>query len=163
MAEAYEMGCDFLAREGYRQYEISNFALPGFESRHNRKYWQLAPYLGLGAGAHSFDKARRWSNQVEVRNYLESVEARKSPIVGARVIDMEEQVEEFFFLGLRQSEGIDLNLACERWGAAALAPWADRITQLERDGWLIREGGRIRLSRRAYLVSNEIFQEFVSV
>ena len=67
MADAYEAGCAFLASEGYAQYEISNFALPAFESRHNRKYWQLAPYVGLGAGAHSFDGARRWSNQVDVR------------------------------------------------------------------------------------------------
>ncbi len=162
MAEAYEMGCDFLSREGYVQYEISNFALSGFESRHNRKYWQLAPYVGLGAGAHSFNGARRWSNEIDVRSYLEKVEAGKSPVAEVRALSAEEKIEEFFFLGLREAEGVDLNAARECWGPAALEPWEERSAHLVRDGWLVHEGGRIYLARRAYLVSNEIFQEFVS-
>ena len=117
MADAYESGCAFLANEGYAQYEISNFALPAFESRHNRKYWQLAPYVGLGAGAHSFDGARRWSNQIDVQGYLAKLDAGQPPIDEFRTLTAEEQVEEFFFLGLRQVEGVNLELARERWGA----------------------------------------------
>ncbi len=118
MADAYEAGRAFLANEGYVQYEISNFALPGFESRHNRKYWQLAPYLGLGAGAHSFDGSHRWSNQIEVRNYLEQIESGTSPLADSHLLTVEEQVEGYFFLGLRQVEGVDLAVASERWGEA---------------------------------------------
>jgi oxygen-independent coproporphyrinogen-3 oxidase len=161
MADAYEAGRAFLASEGYIQYEISNFAMPGFESRHNRKYWQLAPYLGLGAGAHSFDGTHRWSNQIEVRRYLELNESGTSPLAGSHILTVEEQVEEFFFLGLRQMEGVDLAVAGKRWGAACLAPWEGRIAHLERDGWLVRNCGCLRLAPHAYLISNEIFQEFV--
>ncbi|MGO8787933.1 MAG: radical SAM family heme chaperone HemW [Terriglobia bacterium] len=163
MADAYESGCAFLADAGYRQYEISNFALPQFESRHNRKYWQLAPYMGIGAGAHSFDGARRWSNHVDVQGYMAQVEVGQSPINEVRVLTADEQVEEFFFLGLRQVEGVNLDLARDRWGTSYLKPWEDKIQNLARDGWVICEGDRVRMARHAYLVSNEIFQEFVSV
>jgi oxygen-independent coproporphyrinogen-3 oxidase len=163
MADAYESGCAFLASEGYAQYEISNFARPAFESRHNRKYWQLKPYVGLGAGAHSFDGVRRWSNQVDVQGYLTKLGAGQPPIEEFHLLTTEEQVEEFFFLGLRQVEGVDLNPARERWGASYLERWEDRIRNLSHEGWLISQGNRVCLARHAYLVSNEIFQEFVSV
>jgi oxygen-independent coproporphyrinogen-3 oxidase len=162
MADAYESGCAFLAKEGYVQYEISNFALPGFESSHNRKYWQLEPYLGLGAGAHSFDGARRWSNQTDVQTYLASLDSGESPIDACRSLSTEEQVEEFFFLGLRQAEGVKLERARERWGADCTRKWEEKIESLARDGWVICQDGRVSLAHRAYLVSNEIFQEFVS-
>ena len=163
MADAYESGCVFLANEGYAQYEISNFALPAFASRHNRKYWQLAPYVGLGAGAHSFDGARRWSNQIDVQGYLAKLDAGESPIDEFRALTVEEQVEEFFFLGLRQVEGINLERATERWGASYLKRWEDKIQNLAREGWVIIQGGQVRLAPHAHLISNEIFQEFVSV
>jgi len=161
-ADAYESGCAFLASEGYAQYEISNFALPPFESRHNRKYWQLAPYMGLGAGAHSFDGVRRWSNQIDVQGYLAKLGAGQPPIAEFRTLTVEEQVEEFFFLGLRQVEGVNLELARERWGAGYLKRWEDKIQNLAQDGWVVCQGDRVRMARHAYLVSNEIFQEFVS-
>ena len=162
MADAYESGGAFLANEGYAQYEISNFALPGFESFHNRKYWQLAPYVGLGAGAHSFDGVRRWSNQIDVQGYLAKVEAGQPPIDEFRTLTVEEQVEEFFFLGLRQVEGVNLGLARERWGAGCFQRWEDKIQNLAQEGWVVCQGDRVCLARHAYLISNEIFQEFVS-
>jgi oxygen-independent coproporphyrinogen-3 oxidase len=163
MAQAYESGGAFLASEGYAQYEISNFALPAFPSRHNRKYWRLAPYVGLGAGAHSFDGVSRWSNQIEVRGYLAELNAGQSPIDEYRILTSEEQVEEFFFLGLRQMEGVSLEEAREHWGASYLKRWEEKIQNLARDGWLVCNGDHVRLARHAYLISNEIFQEFVSV
>ncbi len=162
MADAYESGRQFLSNEGYAQYEISNFALPGYESRHNRKYWQLEPYVGIGAGAHSFDGVRRWSNQVDARDYLAGLDSGRSPIDGFHVLSPEEQIEEFFFLGLRQMEGVDLAWARQRWGSERIRPWADKIQSLAREDRLVREGDRVRLSRDSYVVSNEIFQEFVS-
>ena len=73
MADAYQMGREVLAREGYIQYEISNFARPGYESRHNLKYWQLAPYIGIGAGAHSFDGIKRWANEDNTKLYIDEL------------------------------------------------------------------------------------------
>ena len=162
-ADAYEFGCAFLADEGYGQYEISNFARPGFESRHNRKYWQLAPYLGFGAGAHSFDGARRWSNQMAVRGYMTKLNAGQPPVEDLRVLTSAEQLEEFFFLGLRQVEGVSLKLATKRWGQACLRPWEEILQNLAREGRVVLQADRVRLVRSAYLISNEVFQEFVSV
>jgi putative oxygen-independent coproporphyrinogen III oxidase len=161
LADAYEAARAALARAGYTQYEISNFALPGFESRHNLKYWQLKPYAGVGAGAHSFDGRHRWANDERTEAYAAAVRAGKSPLAECRSLAWREQMEEFFFLGLRQCDGIDLEDARLRWGADSVAPWAGTISELTRGGWLERRDGRLSLADRAYLVSNEIFQEFL--
>lgn len=163
MGEAYEAGREFLAREGYLQYEISNFALPGYESRHNRKYWQLDPYVGLGAGAHSFDGARRWANRVDAREYVARLEAGKPIIEDLRVLSVEEQVEEFFFLGLRELKGVDLGRARERWGRNHLDLWEEKIRALARAERVVFDGDQVRMPPGACLVSNEILQEFVSL
>jgi oxygen-independent coproporphyrinogen-3 oxidase len=163
MADAYEIGREVLAREGYIQYEISNFARPGYESRHNLKYWQLAPYVGLGAGAHSFDGMNRWANEEDAKLYIDRLARRRSPIVGVRKLSPEEQLEEFFFLGLRQVEGVSLERARRQWGKDLLGLWQERIETLTEEGLLITAGDSIRLAGTAYLVSNEIFQEFVQV
>lgn len=163
MAGAYEIGRQVLGRDGYIQYEISNFALPGCRSRHNLKYWQLAPYVGLGSGAHSFDGANRWANEVDARRYIDELAGMHSPISGVSNLSREEQLEEFFFLGLRQMEGISLDLARKQWGNDLVSRWQGRIETLIQNGLLMKSGDNIRLAETAYLVSNEIFQEFVEV
>jgi oxygen-independent coproporphyrinogen-3 oxidase len=162
MAEAYESAREFLAQRGYLHYEISNFAAPGCESRHNQKYWQLQPYVGLGAGAHSFDGLRRWANETSPDAYQARLARGDSPIVELRRLSPENQLEEFFFLGLRQRAGVDLALASERWGLTRLARWELTISRLVLEGWIEGRAGRIRLPERAYLVSNEIFQQFLA-
>ena len=163
MADAYESGREVLGQEGYIQYEISNFAWPGYESKHNLKYWQLAPYLGLGAGAHSFDGARRWANEDDAKLYLDRLEEMHSPIASVRKLSPADQVEEFFFLGLRRAEGVSLALARKQWGNELLSHWQGRIEALTQTGLLIMAGDNFKLAKTAYLVSNEIFQEFVEV
>ena len=163
MAEAYEMGREVLGREGYIQYEISNFARPGYESRHNLKYWQLAPYVGLGAGAHSFDGTYRWANQDDAKLYIDTLAGRRSPFAVVRSLSPEERLEEFFFLGLRQVEGVSLEWARKRWGKDLLSRCQGRIETLTQAGLLTTTGDNIRLAETAYLVSNEVFQEFVEV
>jgi putative oxygen-independent coproporphyrinogen III oxidase len=157
MAWAYEHAREALTSEGYAQYEISNFARPGYESAHNRKYWRLEPYLGLGAGAHSFDGERRWANITDPELYSQKLRQGDSPIVNLRSLSREEQIEEFFFLGLRQRCGVDLQAGEERWGADHLAQWTPVIQELLEEGWIDRRGNHIRLLERAYLISNEIF------
>jgi len=161
MAWAYEAARKTLRKAGYAQYEISNFARAGYESRHNLKYWELRPYLGLGAGAHSFDGMRRWSNEVSPEIYAQKLGRDESPIAEARVLAEREQLEEFFFLGLRQCRGVDLAVATRRWGKAAVARWSDTIARLEREGSIVRCDQRLRIPEAAYLVSNEIFKDFV--
>ena len=94
---AYTTAKDCLKRLGYQQYEISNFALSSHESRHNQKYWRLDPYVGLGAGAHSFNGSRRWANEREPETYDTRLNDGASPIVEIRALTPERQVEEFFF------------------------------------------------------------------
>jgi oxygen-independent coproporphyrinogen-3 oxidase len=162
MAAAYELGRNFLTSQGYVQYEISNFALPEYESHHNRKYWRLEPYVGVGAGAHSFDGTRRWVNQVNARRYLEIVDEGHSPIDECRALSPEEQIEEFYFLGLRERDGVDLSWARRRWGTDRVQPWEDKVRSMTAAGWLVREGDQVKLAPHSYLVSNEIFQQFIS-
>lgn len=162
MAAAYETAREFLTAEGYLQYEISNFALSGRESRHNQKYWRLEPYIGLGPGAHSFDGRQRWANEVSAEVYAEKLKHGDSPMAEVHSISADEQVEEFFFLGLRQREGVDLSVARQRWGHSRVSNREATISSLSRRGWLERSAQRIRLTPPALLVSNEIFAEFLT-
>jgi oxygen-independent coproporphyrinogen-3 oxidase len=161
MAAAYEKAQELLAAQGFIQYEISNFALPGRESRHNQKYWRLEPYIGLGAGAHSFGGAHRWANFSAVESYQESISRGNSPIAEKHALSADEQLEEFFFLGLRQKAGVDLQMARQQWGEAQVGKWEPRVSALVKDGRIDRCNDRIFLPASAYLVSNEIFQEFL--
>lgn len=162
MADAYEQARHWLHKAGYFQYEISNFALPGQKSIHNCKYWQLKPYVGLGAGAHSSNGEARWENMAPVEAYESCLKRGESPICQHCLLSPDARLEEFFFLGLRQTEGINLAEARDRWGSERVAIWGEKIAFLEKEGWLDRCNGHIRLADRALLVSNEIFQEFIS-
>ena len=147
-AAFYETAVERLAAMGLERYEISNFARPGFESRHNLKYWRLEPYAGFGADAHSFDGAARYQNPEAVASYLG---ARAAACPTPARLD-----EERFFVGLRLMEGI--RPRPEEWERYA-AP----IRRFVDAGLLEREGGVLRLSGRGVLLSNEVFQEFLSL
>ena len=162
MATAYETARQVLLAHGYLQYEISNFALPGYVSHHNRKYWRLEPYVGLGAGAHSFDGEHRWANESVAEDYSAKLARGDSPIDELRRLTPAEQVEEFFFLGLRQREGVRVGQASEPWGSAALAPFEKVIDELVERGLLEKVDDRVPLTDHALLVSNEVFQEFLA-
>jgi oxygen-independent coproporphyrinogen III oxidase len=161
MADAYQRAQEVLSAAGYIQYEISNFARPRFESRHNRKYWRLDPYLGIGAGAQSFDGRCRWANVTSTDDYAAKLALEELPIEDWRPLGPKEQIEEFFFLGLRQREGVDLGRARSLWGVSALDPWQPRLAALAHKGLLKVEDRQVRLAPHAYLISNEVFQEFL--
>jgi oxygen-independent coproporphyrinogen III oxidase len=162
MAEAYEKARDVLKQHGYVQYEISNFALPGFESQHNQRYWQMEPYLGVGAGAHSFDGRSRWANLDDPAAYHAKLSSGDLPIAECHKLSSTEEAEEFFFLGLRQCQGVSLGDARRKWGTAPLNWWEKRAAELGRAGLLRERAGRLVLSESAYLVSNEVFQQFIA-
>jgi oxygen-independent coproporphyrinogen III oxidase len=145
IADFYETAVERLARIGIMRYEISNFALEGFESRHNLKYWRREPYFGFGADAHSYDGESRWQNAESATEYCS----------GPRAIEKTaaDPVAERFFLGLRLSEGIE----------GSWEPFTCAIHQFIKDGLLEVSGPRVRLTPRGVMVSNEVFQEFVGV
>jgi len=159
MADFYESACARLAAAGYEHYEISNWALPGFRSRHNLKYWRREPYLGLGAGAHSFDGATRWANVHDSARYVACIEQGTSPREQIELVTPEQALDEEFFLGLRQLEGIDLARIEATYGAnglrARFATLRDRIAALREQGLVELDGTRLRLTPSRLTVSNE--------
>lgn len=157
MAEYYESACQRLAGAGYEHYEISNWGLPGFRSRHNLKYWRREPYIGFGAGAHSFDGARRWSNVHDSARYVTCVEQGMSPRQRIEPVTPHEALEEELFLGLRQLEGIDLAQVERRYQVTL----REQIARLQRDGLVELEGPRLRLAPDRLTVSNEVFVELL--
>jgi oxygen-independent coproporphyrinogen-3 oxidase len=153
-AEMYEMMIERLAAAGYEQYEISNFAKPGFESRHNTKYWRLDPVYGFGVSAHSFDGTQRYANERDTAKYVQMINASGIAEVTRETIEI---ASEFAFLGLRLSEGVDLNAYANRFGIDL----TDRIPQLEESGLVEISDGWLRLTRKGMLYSNEVFVEFI--
>ena len=152
MADFYERGCEWLADAGFEHYEISNWAQPGLQSRHNLKYWRREPYLGLGAGAHSFDGRRRWANAHEPAGYVASIERGELPTEQEQVVTDKQALEEEIFLGLRQLSGIDLGRLTGGLDAGLLT----RIEEMRVDGLVIVEGDRMRLAPERLAVSNEV-------
>jgi putative oxygen-independent coproporphyrinogen III oxidase len=148
MAGLYERAVRRLREHGFERYEISNFAQPGFASRHNLKYWQLAPYVGFGLDAHSFDGKVRWSNPDSLGLYFKMLGTPP-------VLIPTDPGEEHFFVGLRLMHGIEPT-------ASEWHRFAEPIGRWTRAGMLERDGSRLRLSPQGVLLSNEIFQEFVN-
>jgi oxygen-independent coproporphyrinogen-3 oxidase len=153
MANYYEDGCRQLAAAGYVHYEISNWGLPGFESRHNVKYWRREPYFGLGAGAHSFNGAQRWANAHDPAAYADSVLQGRFPVEQLERVTEGQALEEELFLGLRQLAGVNLKSIEEKYGTT-LRP---RIQDLVAQGLVEWDGPRLRLSPQRLTVSNEVF------
>src|SRR5438477_1250242 len=157
MAESYDFARSVLAAAGYEHYEISNFAQPGFSSRHNRKYWRREPYLGFGAGAHSFTGLQRWANAHDSAAYVQSINFGKTPIEQLETISTPQALEEELFLGLRQLAGIDLECLQNFYGVSI----DDRFTSLESAGLVKRTGNIVRLAEEHLSISNEVFVELM--
>ena len=152
IAELYETAVAELARLGIQRYEISNFARPGFESRHNLKYWRLEPYLGFGADAHSFDGTMRARNVESAQDYVDRIRQCRSPRLDSKRADHD---EEHFFVGLRLANGI-------RPSAGEWRRFDAPIQRFLNEGLLAREGERLHLTDRGVLLSNEVFAEFIA-
>ncbi len=153
MADFYEYGCRELAAAGYEHYEISNWGLPGRSSRHNLKYWQREPYLGFGAGAHSFNGSQRWANAHDPAGYAAAMQSGRFPVEQLETVSPEQALEEELFLGLRQLAGIDL-AGIERKYRTELRP---RVQELLAQGLVEWDGPRLRLAPERLTVSNEVF------
>jgi len=160
IADFYESARQRLAAAGYEHYEISNWGLPGHRSSHNLKYWLRKPYLGFGAGAHSFDGVMRWANAHDPARYVVCIEQGSSPSEQFEGLTPFQILDEEFFVGLRLLEGIDLaRIESEFSGElpARMAALRERIERLLSLGFIERDGGRIRLAHDRLTVSNEVF------
>jgi oxygen-independent coproporphyrinogen-3 oxidase len=151
-----------LAERGYEQYEVSNFAKPGFRSRHNRNYWNHSNYIGFGPSAHSFwtvkgsDEAPlRWWNVASIVGYLEKLGQGALPVSGSERLSQEQLLEEEIFLGLR-SEGIDIAGFSKRFGKDLLTGQFSRLNDLVVSDMAVVENGKFRLTPKGYMVCDEI-------
>ncbi len=162
VADFYESACGTLNSAGIVQYEISNFAQTGFESRHNLKYWTRHPYLGFGVDAHSMLKSR--SPETEAVRFSTSDALEKyvaGPTFQSIVVSGTLALEETFFLGLRLNRGVDLREIGENFGAGTLESLRTIIEDLVEQGLIQRSGERVWLTGPGRLLSNEIFQSFI--
>lgn len=161
IAEMYVEAVEFLERRGLAQYEISNFARSGGESRHNLKYWRREPYLGVGLDAHSMLRdAERRAVRFATTDGLEEF-LRGPGWTEPERLTREEELEEAWFLGLRLNAGVDLTALRAEFGAEAVSRFEDVIAELAGDGLLECVGDCVRLTLRGRLLSSEVFGWFL--
>jgi oxygen-independent coproporphyrinogen-3 oxidase len=160
-AELYELTMEFLKAHGYEHYEVSNYAQPGFRSRHNSRYWHHESYLGFGPAAHSFwlsnrtTSAQRWSNSANVAAYCDLLFRGESPVSITETLSKRDLINERIFLGLR-SDGLDLDTLHEDLGYSLSGRQEDTVRGLVQAGHVMVDGRRLRLTPRGYVICDEI-------
>lgn len=163
-AAMFELTAEFLGKAGYEHYEISNFALPGYRSRHNQVYWQRGNYLGFGAGAHSFLNLQgygaRWENPSALAEYATAVSSNMLP-VNEFSLSGKEAMSEFMFLGLRMLEGVDMEKFAAQFGMGVEEAFPNVISRLCEKGLLAEEGSVVKLTSRGLILANRVMGEFV--
>lgn len=161
-ADQYEAAEDYLASEGYRHYEISNWAREGAECRHNMAYWRCAPYLGVGVAAHSCIDGHRQANTRDLDEYLHKFQLRElCPAETDEEIGAEGQLWEAIVMGLRLTRGIEFARMRDRFGVDLVGRYGDEIVELVGQGLLENDGRGLRLTRRGRLLGNEVFWRFL--
>jgi oxygen-independent coproporphyrinogen-3 oxidase len=161
-AELYETACEQLNGVGVAQYEISNFARRGFESRHNLKYWRRQPYLGFGVDAHSMLLSA--SDELDAVRFS-TADTLEAYVAGARVqrteVSRQAALEETFFLGLRLTRGVDLDQVRGKFGAGVVTALGVVMVDMASCGLIDWEGDQVRLTAQGRLLSNEVFERFL--
>jgi oxygen-independent coproporphyrinogen-3 oxidase len=163
LAELFETTIEYLTAHGYVQYEISNFAKNSSKiSRHNFKYWSFSPYLGFGPSAHSFIEPQRYWNCRSVKKYIESIKEGRLPIEEKEILSKEQRMMEMVYLGLRKTDGIDIDVIDENLGINFHQIFAEKIKQLEEDGYIlpIQPKNHCVLSRKGMLFLDSIAPMF---
>ncbi len=157
-----------LMEAGYHWYEVSNFAKPGYECRHNIGYWKRADYLGIGIGAASLIDNVRYANVRDLEEYCKECESlweelniRKTICSSTEPVTREEQMEEFMFLGLRMTEGVSRAEFEQYFGTTIEAVYGDVLRQLQKEGLLMKQEGRICLTERGMDVNNYVVEQFM--
>jgi oxygen-independent coproporphyrinogen-3 oxidase len=164
LAQMYTQAIERLDKAGLEQYEISNFCRTGKESRHNLRYWQRRPYLGLGLDASSMlaadedHRVLRSTTTDDLKEYLESSEP-----VETTWLTRAQQHEEAWFLGLRLNVGVEVAAVQREFGEAMVAPALKAVARLAENGLLSSDGKTVRLTAQGRLLSNDVFQEFLEL
>jgi putative oxygen-independent coproporphyrinogen III oxidase len=162
-AAMYELLMEEMEQHGFKQYEISNFSKPGFESKHNLAYWNNDFYYGFGAGAHSYVKGWRRSNAGPLKKYIEQINKGELPIFQEHRVPLAEQMEEEMFLGLRKTDGVSVLRFIEKFAKDPRGLFKNEIADLTKKGWLEVNNDYIYLTKIGRLLGNEVFQAFLGV
>jgi len=157
----YKMTDEILKAVGYNHYEISSYALPGYQSAHNSSYWRFIPYLGLGPGAHSFIELNRVENLKDLDSYVRLSTKNSEPSREVIELDIQDLRSEFIFLGLRMDQGISKSEFSELFGAAIGSFYNDRINKLEDEGLIKNYDRVIKLTNQGKLFANKVFLTFI--
>ena len=156
----YELLVEFLGSKGYNRYEISNFAIPGFESRHNLKYWDLTEYVGFGLGSSSFFEGVRYQNPEVMADYLDFAD-NFTPFWNGEKQSENDLISEFMFLGLRLQKGVsDLDFKA-KFGKSFFEIFSKEIAENVEKGLLIKENDRIYLSSKGFDLANSVMSDFL--
>ncbi|MCJ7508111.1 MAG: radical SAM family heme chaperone HemW [candidate division Zixibacteria bacterium] len=159
--QMYLWAIDYLNLKGYKQYEISNFSLPGFESKHNLNYWNHKEYLGFGTSAHSFYKNKRWGNVRGVREYVELMKKKGRATEFEENLSRGQLITEAIFLGLRRIEGIDLKKFHKDFKVKLENIRKDKITRLIKLGFLSKQVNSLCLTKKALPVADSIIVSLI--
>ncbi|MCP8616917.1 radical SAM family heme chaperone HemW [Salirhabdus salicampi] len=150
-----------MENNGLYQYEISNFAKQGYESKHNLTYWDNAYYYGFGAGAHGYLPGRRIVNVRPVKHYIQEVKQGKKPALHEEIVTKKEKIEEEMFLGLRKAQGVSKVRFHKKYKMSIHDVFGEDIQVLKEKGWIEEEGDWIRLTNDGRLFGNEAFSHFL--
>lgn len=167
--EMYEHTIDYLTSEGYLHYEISNFALPGSQCRHNLNYWERGEYYGAGLGAHSFINAERSHNTDDLEKYLKLISENKSTVKGSESITEDMALSEAIFLGLRKTGGFNIEAFSKRYNRNILSCYHQEIDDLKAAGLIDVTSSdcsyetTLKLTRKGLVLSNEVFMKFIQL
>ena len=160
-ADMYNKLMNEMEARGLKQYEISNFARPGFHSRHNLLYWDNAEYIGVGAGAHGYVNGIRYSNAGPLKKYMAPLDEGQRPVLNTHEVPVHERMEEEMFLGLRKTDGVSIERFQEKFGQPLEAVYGGILEKEIAKGNLAREGGNLKLTRPGRFVGNEVFEQFL--
>ena len=159
--DMYREGKKLLEINGYKQYEISNYARDNKECFHNKLYWQCEEYLGVGTSASSFIDEKRFSNINDIQEYINKINYGESVVENEYTNSQKDDIEEFMFMGLRMNSGISEDEFKRRFGVRVDSLYKNVINKNENLGLLIRNGGRIYLSEKGIEVSNMVMSDMI--
>jgi oxygen-independent coproporphyrinogen-3 oxidase len=160
-AEFYVEAENRLESAGYAHYEISNWALPGRECKHNVGYWTGIPYRGFGVGSHSYDGVSRFWNTTSLADYAASLDSGALPVLGEEKLTTTLRLEEAFMLGLRQARGLDAGAVVNQLGIEYPSGWHLRVEQLQEAGWIQFDGTILQLTAKGRLAANSVIEELI--
>lgn len=159
--EMYHYAIEYLKQNGYKQYELSNFAKEGYECKHSLTYWKCIDYLGVGAGAHSLLNDTRFSNEYSIEDYIKCFVKGEKPVGERYVIDFYDKISEYMFLGLRLTQGVNNQEFKELFNQDMFIKYADSFKELQKNKLIEIDGENVKLTSLGLDLANQVFVKFV--